>query len=759
MARNLISQAVDGQERTGVERLRDTGRLGYRATAIRADTGGEGIAQAFGNFVESAGRLYGMKKQQDASRADERSNEIIRKLTPEQRRAAVANGTLLYQDDPDAMEALRYKTGRNAAFEVESEIKDKIAQGQFKDRQQLIEYRKARLEEKARSYAESVGVDFNDQFYQRGFNADIVSREAALYDLHGMKLSEQTKAVAQMEAVSDLGSMMSDERFLRSPTAPEDFVAYFNHGLSTGSIPTDEMAAKTLAKTLADNVGQPGAEQFMLTVGEQTVNLHGSQIKVKDLLGPEVMENYKTRAQEARFTRDKQLAQDFTFGIQNALAQPDPHKALAALNGMYERLNKMQQGDGVTAQSEQLNAARGRVLGRIAEDTDRRSKEMTKMAQADVRLGAFERAYEARIAGENTSTDYRTFETNEATGEFKEEDAANFAARKLRDIDRMDIPEEVRDAYKLKLLNADHANGPFRKHFQTLTTDAVNQFNGLVVAQGAEVNEETTARLREFQRVYAADPATIASLYPEQAALAERLDLANRAGMGLEVVIDAERQQKGLSKEERIMQDRKWAELLTGSTSGVRYLPTPLRNAARTLYQSELARTGDESSATSVVNDWLNKSAVQFTSERPNGDSSTVGAVQKRTLMVDPNNAQSWRQGQELLNEFIREIAKAKPWINEGDITITETPQGIQLRDPMGSLGSYVFSTKDLQEHWKATQAERAAAASADRAKRSAEKIGKYKAEQERRSTAPFKDLGTSTGTLEGAMGFEDKPN
>jgi len=757
--RNTINQAVESQERSGVERLRETGRLGYRAANIQTQQVDNSLGQAFSNFAESAGQLYGTYRKQVMDRADERSNEIIRKLTPEQRREAVANGTLLYQDDPDAMEALRFKTGRNAAFEVESEIRDKIERGEFKDRQQLIEYRKTRLEDKARSYAEAVGVDHADQAYQRGFNADIVSREAAIYDLHGRKLSEQTQAIAQMEAVSDLGSMMTDEGFLRTEGSPAQFAEYFNQGLQSGSLPTPEMAVTALGQALADNVGNPGAEVFMQTVGEQSVNLYGRPIKIRDLLGNEVLENYKVKAQEAQFNRNKYLTQEFTFGIQNALANPDPHKGLAALSGMQAKLYKMQPGDGVTAQSQALDAARGRLLGQINADTAKRAEAMVKQAQADLRLDAFEKAYEARMAGENTSTDYRSFETNEATGEFKEEDAANFAARKLRDIDRMDIPEEARDAYKLKLLNADHANGPFRKHFETLTADAVNQFNGLVISQSAEINDETTARLREFQRVYAADPAIMASLYPEQSALAERLSLLERSGMGLEVIVDAERQKKGLSKEERIMQDRQWQTLLSGSDSALPYMPTNLRTAARTLYESELFRTGDEASARTTVNAWLDKSSVSFKSTGPKGDENTVGAVQKRTLMVDPNNAQSWRQGQDLLNENIRKIAAAKPWINEGDITITETPQGIRLSDSMGSLGNLVITPAMLQQEWKVRQEADARRAQQDRAKRSSEKIDKYKAEQERRKAGPFKDLGPSTGTLEGAMGFEDKPD
>ncbi|MGM3021138.1 hypothetical protein ACS2UM_27160, partial [Bacillus cereus group sp. BC317] len=79
------------------------------------------------------------------------------------------------------------------------------------------------------------------------------------------------------------------------------------------------------------------------------------------------------------------------------------------------------------------------------------------------------------------------------------------------------------------------------------------------------------------------------------------------AGIGIETMVDADRQQKGLSREEQILQDRKWSELLTSSNSETAFIPANLRNAARTLYDSELFRTGDETGALNVVKQWLDK--------------------------------------------------------------------------------------------------------------------------------------------------------
>lgn len=757
MPRSELSQALASQERTGVERLRDTGRMGYRAATVQARGGDDGLGQALLSFGSAAANFARSYKRETESRADARSDEIIRKLTPDQRREAVANGTLLYQDDPQAMQALRFKTGRNAAFEVETEVRQKIAQGAFKTPEELTEYRNTRLSDKAKAYAEAVGIDAEDFDYQRGFNSDIVQRSAAAYDAHAQVLSQQTQSMAQMQTASDLGSLFADEGFLRSPAAPQEFANYFTASLASGSIPTDAMAASALQESLAKNSTQPGADVFFKELGDKEVVLFGRPTKIRDIVGPEVLENYQVKAGEAAFKRNRDLDQRFTFGIQDALAQSDPHEGLSKLAQLQGGLNRIQDSSMVTSQTQALNVARGRLLAQVAEDSQKRVKEMDKQIKSDNRLGLFEAKYAQRIAGDNISTDWRTFETTPDTGDFKEEDAANFAIKKMDELDRMELSPEDRDKQKLNYLRADFADGPFRKHFQTLTSDAVGQFRGLVAADSAEITEQSTGRIRDFQRIYKSDPATIAALYPEQAALAERIDLMERNGIGLETIIDADRRMKGMSREEQILQERKWGELLTGSDSSLPYLPTNLRNAARTLYDSELFRTGDETGALNTVKSWLEKSATSFTAKDGKGDDKPTGMVQKRTLMVDPQDAQSWRQGRDVINEAVSKLVEKMPWLNPGDITITESPQGILLNDPSSTINLPPITTDYLRQYHLAKQAEAQRAAQKNREERADQKIDQYKQEQARRKAQPFSSLDPAIGTLEGAAGFRDR--
>ncbi|MES9091036.1 hypothetical protein ABER39_12450, partial [Cutibacterium acnes] len=192
-------------------------------------------------------------------------------------------------------------------------------------------------------------------------------------------------------------------------------------------IPTEGMALSILQETLSQNASQPGADVFFKNLSEQTVSLYGREVKIRDLVGPEVLENYQVKSGEAAFNRNRELTQQFTFGLQDAEAQTDPQKGLTMLSKMQGSLYRIQDTDVVTSQTQALNAARGRLLSRIGQDSVTRAKEMDKRIKSDNRSLLFETKYAQRMSGDNVSTDWRTFETDENTGEFKEEDAANFA--------------------------------------------------------------------------------------------------------------------------------------------------------------------------------------------------------------------------------------------------------------------------------------------------------------------------------------------
>ena len=158
---NGIAKALgqSSQSTSGRQGFRAGTGAGYQAARVKPETVDTGLGAALQNFVKNGANAFASYESNKQATADERSNEIIRKLSPEQRRQAIGDGTLLYKDDAEAMQQLRLKSGRNAAYEVDNEIQSEVQQGKYRTRGELDEARQTRMEQKSKNYAEMAGID------------------------------------------------------------------------------------------------------------------------------------------------------------------------------------------------------------------------------------------------------------------------------------------------------------------------------------------------------------------------------------------------------------------------------------------------------------------------------------------------------------------------------------------------------------------------------------------------------------------------
>ncbi|MBP5090051.1 hypothetical protein HUS91_31790, partial [Pseudomonas chlororaphis] len=143
MSQNEIARALDLSARSTSNRqgFRSGSGAGYQAARITPKVRDTSLADALQNFAKTGAGLYGVYDETQQAQGKERANEIIRKLSPSQRRADTEQGILLYQDDPYAMQSYRELVGSNAAHELDQEIHEKVSLGEFKSRRELDEYR------------------------------------------------------------------------------------------------------------------------------------------------------------------------------------------------------------------------------------------------------------------------------------------------------------------------------------------------------------------------------------------------------------------------------------------------------------------------------------------------------------------------------------------------------------------------------------------------------------------------------------------
>ncbi|WYW04294.1 internal virion protein [Pseudomonas phage vB_PpuP-Kompost-2] len=673
---NDISRALAQTEMGGKERLHgSTATVQFQASQQRADVGNNGFADSMANFVKSGVQAYGSYAAEKGKNAQAESDKIIRSMTLTQRREAIEAGTLHMQDDPDVMNIVRHDTGRTAAYDVENEMQTKIASGEFdgKDRKELEEYRQTRLEMVAQSYANEAGIDPTDPDYQRGFNADIVQRNAGLFDLHDQRRSKRLIAQTVINTRGDTGPLLDDPNFMRGLDSGPQMAAYYKGKVATGGIPTDQALLDSVNQTLNDAVTKDHGPNFLASFRDQTITVMGVEQKVGDVIGQDKYDNLIAKSSQAAYERNRPRYEKFQMGIAEATNQADPARGWDMIQTLKAQNQWVQDGENMTPQKQALINAEIDLMNKVKEDTTRTLKATEEASQTDNRLLRLDERYEGRMKGAMLGTSKKDMDVDGNTGEYKESDWATYAQRKLSQIDAMDVPVEQKDLMRGKLLQFDHADGPFRRGFQTLIDDANNEWAGAVAL--GEMGE--TPKIDQLSRVYAQQPALIASLYPDKAGFIEKMNQLKHAGINPAVLIEADKRNNQLPKEELIQRNIQWEALKRDSNyPSLAAIPNTMDVMARSLYDSFVASTGDPSDASLRLSQWLDKNTVSFKGSDEDVQEGFQGMLNKKDLMADPNDANSWEQGKQIVDETISGIKAASPYWAESPITVQSTRAG-----------------------------------------------------------------------------------
>lgn len=693
-----VYSALGNMATPGMSRLRGFQGQGYQSASVKPEDTRQwdGIMR----FAELAGDVYQKVDQKNKDKADERSNEIIRKLTPEQRREAIKNGTLLYQDDPYAMQALRFKTGRNAAFQIDDDVMQKVREGQFRSRQELDEYRHSRLQEGAKKFAEEFGLNEADEDFQRGFNDNITERNISLYGTHDSFLSDQAQKGALVNSKVELNGVLNDPDILRSPDGAEFFQKYIDNGRITGSIPSDSQVSQLISASLQDVVQREGGAQFLMNLEDKKVTLNGTTSTFRELLGDEQWNMMKVNAQHTEFTLNAKRFEKFSLGINNALNQADPSKGWEQLQAIKEQLDEIQPGEEMTPERQQLINAQQQLQNTFAQKSAATAKELDKQQKSMNKQQVIEQQFNKRLAGEYVSTAFADMPTNENTGEFTHSDMVNFANNKLQQIEQMDLTDEQKDAMKLKYLRADSKDGAFRTAVGQMVSDAGNEWAAAII--NGKLPENTVA-MDNLRRMRNTDPDLVAALYPDKADLFVTMDMMDKMGVNPQMLIDGEKYRRTMTKEMQYEDDKSWASLKNNSESPeLSRLPSSLDSMARKVYDAVKYQTGNSDMAMQQVDKFLKDSTTTFTSDDVDG--STIGVLPKSSLQVT-DDPKSWEQGRDILDAARKGIIQTNPWITNKQLTIVQSGNGFRMIDTTGNVNIYYDNDILRREYQRTTQA------------------------------------------------------
>lgn len=698
-----LSSVLGNMATPGMQRLRGTGGVEYRQATQGLDPSyaeKSKLIGTVGKLAEMGADAYQKFDANKKAKADERSNEIIRKLTPEQRREAIKNGTLLYQDDPYAMEALKIKTGRNAAFQVDDDVATKVQNGEFRTREELDQYRHSRLQEGAKQFAETFGINESDEYFQKGFNSDITERNISLYGAHDKFLSEQAKKGAVINSRVELNSVLGDPQTLRSPYAGEFFENYFKTGLTTGSIPSDDQAMTMASQGLNDVVNREGGAQFLQQIEKRKITLNGKESTFRELMGDEQWNAMMVKAQHNEFQLNAKRTEQFKLGVNSALNQADTGKGWEMLQGYKAQLDELQPGEETTPEREFLIQAQASMQDRFKQESAATVKEMDKQQKTINKQSVIDAQFDKRLKGQYVSTSYSDMPTNENTGEFTHSDMVNYANKKLADIDAMDIPEEQKDQLKLSYLKADSEKGAFRTATGQLIDDAQKEWSAAVI--NGKMPADGGVAINALRKMRNADPNLFASLYPDKAEMFLTMDMMDNQGVDPQVMLDADKAQMGKTKEMQFEDDKAWAAVKNDSTAPeLSRIPAELDAGARKIYDSVKYRTGNSDMAMQQVTKYLQENTTTFEGKDVDGD--TIGVIPRNSLRVtdDPD---SWKQGKDILDTAAAKIAETNPWITNKQLSIFQSRDGtIHMMDTTGQV-HYTYDKALLSKMYQDNQ-------------------------------------------------------
>lgn len=678
--------------------------VGYRQATVGANpdlAGGPDLSR----LAQLGMDIYSHTKEKAMSKADERSNEIIRKLTPEQRREAINNGTLLYQDDPYAMKALREKTGRNAAFQIDDEVSQKINAGEFRTRADMEAYRHKRLTEGSKEFAELFGITEGDEDYQRGLNADITQRNVNLYGRHDTFLSDQAQKGALLNGKLELNGVLSSPEMLARADSGQFFEAYINQGLATGSLASDAQASQLITSSINDVVQRPGGAKFLQNIEGRKVTLNGVTTTYKDLMGEEQWNSLMVKAQHSQFQNDAKLTEKLRLDINSATNQADATAGWEMLQGIKDDLNKRQPGEQMTPEREMLQRAQEAMMDRFNRESAATAKATDDQRKTLNKSQVIDEQFTKRLNGDYVSTDFKDMPTNENTGEFKHSDMVNFANSKLAQIEAMNLPEDQKDRLKLDYLRVDSEGGAFRTAVGTLVTDAGNEWSAAVI--NGEMPEATPA-MDALRRLRNADPNLVAALYPDKADLFLTMDMMDSMGIKSQKLIDAANMTRGMSKEAKFEADEAYKVMKNNSLSPeIKYLPARLDSMARKIYDATLYASGNPDMAAQQVDKFLKESTSTFTADDVDGD--TIGVIPKVSLQVS-SDPKSWEQGRDIIDTARKQLIKDNPWVANKQMMVYMRGDTIHVMDTTGQVG--VSYTKErLQGEYQETARKQAEAA------------------------------------------------
>ena len=317
-------------------------------------------------LVESAAKLYGAHREMADERGKKRSEQILAELTTDERRQAIQDGRLLYQDDKYAMKHMKIAVGRQAAMEKDIETQRMIQQGTkgLRTKEEIDQYLAEEYHRAKATTAIDLNVSEDDPDLLEGWNDNFQRRSIAIRETFDQVESKRYVDKAILTSTAEAVSMFKDPTVLAEPELAGVVIQHMQNKYAQGTIPTPEAYSMILKQSLQGVAATPRSTQTLLYLADEPVEIHGTQVTLRQFMGEAEFDNLIMESENSTLAKDNATRSEiggYEAGIHAQITQGNFDEADRQVDALDARNAQLQGSDLSSASKDRIISLRSAI--------------------------------------------------------------------------------------------------------------------------------------------------------------------------------------------------------------------------------------------------------------------------------------------------------------------------------------------------------------------------------------------------------------
>ena len=599
---------------------------------------------------------------------EDKSRELFASLPMDKQRELLNNGDVGIEVNNTSRKGLKQLFGKMAADAYMTSLFQMVHDGHLgspDDVQQAYRngYRTFMNSQKAK-----YNIDDNDEDFLKGFSGNVHSGMMEIMKIASNKSNEKNKASIEFGYVQNFNNLSRDNvTGLMDGTVADMTWTAFRDGVDTLKIPTDASGVNIANQILTNASQQIGGYKFLEDSRNLLVVMNGRKGTIEEHIGKDkyelLMERSKSYQIDYTTAQGAEMARDLAK-VSNINSEMTQEERVATVDKWQRWTNTWFPSEKNNQYREQLKRASLAIdsitMQQVAGERQRNLKKSEEQAKDHAYVMDVYRAMNGekgvQLLAENRP-------------DYSENDILRAAGVAIQEVKK--LPPEEQPTMFAKMLAADQLGGGIASMLKGDFDKALREFNSAVA------NKEVPEEMPNFDwayKVYKEIPEVVFQHYPDLVPLFSTMNLMDSHGYNRNQLIANRIDQQALKDSGLEKQsDQYYQTAIKDKDWGVDY-PASSMGAAKLIFTSTYASTGNAELATEATDKFLKDSTWQYEGESKGfwsglfgGSNDVYGRIPKNNLRIteDPD---SYKQGAEALTAVISEIKK----VNKNSITVKQ---------------------------------------------------------------------------------------